>query len=270
MIVFLHIHKTGGTTFRFILERNFGCSNCHTNQTRRKVFSLADFEFMKKVFPRLQSMSGHNLVDPLRFPVADPFYGTFLREPVARVISHYQDSVLRGQNKLTFEECLQAHDHLNNWQVKLIAGGEDLDKAKQFLERCDFIGLTEKFDLSLHLLERLAPCPLDLQYERLIVAKDREIQKSLLRDDRMTELARKHNQLDMELYQFATHEIFPRLCQKAGINPEDKAASYETPRKILRLKYQLGRFYNRVLFRELCKIRYKFNPDPLESTLYSG
>jgi uncharacterized Fe-S cluster-containing radical SAM superfamily protein len=258
VIIFLHIQKTGGSSFVSILDRNFSCSNCHAYQTRREIFSLADFEFVKMVFPRLRCIVGHNLVDPLRFSVADPFYVTFLREPVDRVISHYQFSVVRGKNKMTFEESLQQHDHLNNWQVKLMAGGENLDKAKRFLERCGFVGLTEHFDLSLHVLERLGPCKLDLHYKRRKVAEDNEIRKSLLGDNRMMELARKHNTLDMELYQFAVNEIFPKLCQKAGINPSDKVTSYEMFTSDLPLKYRLGRFYNKVFFRQICKVRYKF------------
>ena len=132
MIIFLHIQKTGDSSFVSILDRNFSCSNCHAYQTRREIFSLADFEFVKTAFPRLRSIVGYNLVDPLRFSVADPFYVTFLREPVARVLSHYQFSVVKGKNKMTFEESLQKQNHLNNWQVKLMAGGENLDKAKRF------------------------------------------------------------------------------------------------------------------------------------------
>jgi uncharacterized Fe-S cluster-containing radical SAM superfamily protein len=259
MIVFLHIQKTAGSSFVFILDRNFGCSNCHAYQTQTEIFSAADFKFVKKMFPRLRSIVGHNLVDPLRFSVADPFYVTFLREPVARVISHYQASVVRGSNRMTFEECLQKQGHLNNWQVKLMAGGENLDKAKRFLERCGFIGLTEQFDLSLRVLERLAPCELDLHYKRRKVAKDNEIKQSLLHDNRMIELARNHNTLDLELHQFAVNEIFPKLCQKAGITPADRVASYEILANDKPLKYRLGRFYNKVLFRQICKVRNKIN-----------
>lgn len=260
MIIFLHIHKTGGTSFRSILEKNLGASCCHTNQTRGDLFSQADLEFAKKVFPKLGAITGHNLVNPLQLKVANPFYATFLREPVERAISHYQDSVVRGTNRRSFEESLQTDTHLNNWQVKLMAGGENLDQAKRFLERCDFIGLTEHFNLSLQVFGTLAPRPMNLRYRRLIVARDNQIQKNLLADPRMLELARKHNQLDLELYAFAANEIFPKLCRKAGLNPLDKISSFEVSTNDLRLKYKFGRVYNKV-FRQIYKVRRRvFHP----------
>lgn len=260
MIIFLHIHKTGGTSFRSILEKNLGASCCHTNQTRGDLFSQADLEFAKKVFPKLGAITGHNLVNPLQLKVANPFYATFLREPVERAISHYQDSVVRGTNRRSFEESLQTDTHLNNWQVKLMAGGENLDQAKKFLERCDFIGLTEHFNLSLQVFGKQAPRPMNLRYRRLIVARDNQIQKNLLADPRMLELARKHNQLDLELYAFAANEIFPKLCRKAGLNPLDKISSFEVSTNDLRLKYKFGRVYNKV-FRQIYKVRRRvFHP----------
>jgi hypothetical protein len=195
-------------------------------------------------------------VDPLQYSVPDPFYATFLREPVARAISHYQDTVLRGTNQATFAESLQKLDRLNNWQTKLMAGGEDLAKAKRFLECCDFIGFTEKFNHSLQVFGKLAPWPLDLNYQRLIVAKNNQIQKALLADPRMLELAREHNRLDLELYAFALNEIFPKLCQKAGVNLADPAPSYEVSTNGHRLKYKCGRIYNK-LFRQVYKVRRK-------------
>jgi hypothetical protein len=255
VIVFLHIHKTGGTSFRSILEKNFGASCCHTNQTRRDLFCQSDLEFVKKFFPSLRAITGHNLVDPLQFTVPDPFYATFLREPVARVISHYQDQVLRGTNRATFAESLKTSTRLNNWQVKLMAGGENLGKAKRFLERCSFIGLTEKFNLSLQVFGKLAPSPMNLNYKRLIVAKNSKIQKALLADPQMLALAREHNRLDLELYEFALNEIFPRLCRKAGVNPADQVPSYEVATNDGQLKFRSSRLFNKVWFRQVYKIR---------------
>jgi hypothetical protein len=225
------------------------------------MFSQADLKFVKKVFPKLNAITGHNLVDPLRFSVPSPFYATFMREPVARVISHYQHVVLGGKKMTAFEDSLREISYLNNWQVKLMAGGENLDKAKRFLERCDFIGLTEKFNLSLQVFGKLAPSPLNLNYKRLIVAKNDKIQKTLLADPRMLELAREHNKLDLELYAFALNEIFPKLCRKAGVNPADKAASYEIPKNDMMVKYKFGRIYNKI-FRQVYKVRNAiFNPN---------
>jgi sulfotransferase famil protein len=255
MIVCLHIPKTGGTSFNFILENNFGFRNCHTNQNDRSTFTQADLEFARKCYPALRSIVGHNLVDPAQLTVPEPFYMTILREPVARVISHYQYSVQRGNNKKSFEETLRASENLENLQVKIIAGGRDLDKAKRFLERCAFVGLTEKFDLSLRVLERLSPWPLKLGYQRRVVAESNTLKDALKRDERMLELAREYNKLDLALYQFAVDEIFPRLCEKARVNPAEKVPPYSSDAPRETLNYRLSKVYSKV-FRNICKFRY--------------
>jgi hypothetical protein len=255
MIVCLHIPKTGGTSFNFILENNFGIRNCHTNQNDRSTFTQADFDFARKCYPTLRSIVGHNLVDPMQLSVEEPFYMTILREPVARVISHYQYSVQRGNNKKTFEETLRASENLENLQVKIIAGARDLDKAKRFLERCAFVGLTEKFDLSLRVLERLSPWPLKLGYQRRVVAESNTLKDTLKRDERMLDLAREYNKLDLALYQFAVDEIFPRLCEKARVNPAEKVPSYSSDAPRETLNYRLSKVYSKV-FRTICKVRY--------------
>jgi len=43
MIVFLHIPKTAGSTFQFILENTFGVSACHTNHTKQDFFPTGRF-----------------------------------------------------------------------------------------------------------------------------------------------------------------------------------------------------------------------------------
>jgi hypothetical protein len=255
MIVCLHIPKTGGTSFNVILENSFGMRNCHTNQTNRSTFTQADFEFARKCHPGLRSLVGHNLVNPGQLTVPNPFFMTILREPVARVISHYQYSIQNGHNQKSFAETVRASENLENLQVKLIAGGPDLDKAKRFLEQCAFVGITEKFDLSLRVLERLSPYRLELNYERRMVARGNEVKDSVKSDERMIELARAYNKLDIALYEFAVNEVFPRLCRKAGVDPAEKVPSYQSAGSTKRLNYQLSRVYSK-LFRHLCRLRY--------------
>src|SRR6185436_4864074 len=119
MMIFLHIPKTGGTSFRFVLENSFGVFHCHTAHTRKTVFQQEDLNFVRRMFPGLRSIAGHNLVDPPRLTAPDPFYMTFMREPISRVISHYQDGVLRRHNQETFEQALRRSEELENLHVKL-------------------------------------------------------------------------------------------------------------------------------------------------------
>ncbi|PWU22100.1 MAG: hypothetical protein C5B50_00170 [Verrucomicrobia bacterium] len=257
MIVFVHVPKTAGSTFQFILENSFGIRACHTNHTKKKIFDQDDFNFARKIFPGLRSISGHNLGDPFRLSVPDPYYITFLREPVARVISQYQDSVLLGGNKKSFEECLRADETLENAHVKMLAGERNLDKARTFLERCDFVGLTEKFDLSLRLLERLSPLKLNLNYKRRRVSAVNAIKNAILNDARILDQIRECNRLDLELYAFATDQIFPKLCAKAGVDSSEKVTSYDRYDSEIHFKFLVFSLYNMLFYRQLCKLRYK-------------
>ncbi len=260
MYLFLHIPKTAGTTFQLILENNFGITYCHLGHLGKKIADQKDLDFTRKFFPWLRSISGENLLDPLRFAIPDPFYMTILREPVARTFSYYQDEVLRGQRKLTFEEMLKADPGARDTQVTWLAGQRDLDRAKMVLEKMKWIGLTEKFDLSLQVLNRLIPKPLNMAYRRKVVARDNSLKKSLEQDPRMIDIAREFNRLDLELYDFATREIFPGLCARAGLSPTDKVASFETEMSDLRPNFLLSRFYNQTFFRQVCKVYRRRRP----------
>jgi hypothetical protein len=255
MIVFLHIPKTAGSTFQFILENTFGISACHSNHAKKPVFRQDDFEFAQIFFPFMKSLAGHNLVDPLSLNVPDPFHITFLREPLARVFSHYQDSVLTGGKTWAFEEFMRQSDFAENLHVRLMAGERNLDKAKRYLERCDFVGLTEKFNLSLHILGKLSPHPLNLNYLRRRTAPTNAICRPLTGDLRMVELARESNQLDLALYEFATREIFPKFCARTGFKPEDPVASYDKYTSEWQWRYRVCHFYGLSIYRQFAKFR---------------
>ncbi len=255
MIVFLHIPKTAGSTFQFILENTFGISACHSNHTKRPIFRQDDFEFARKFFPRMKSLAGHNLLDPLALNLPGAFHMTFLREPIARVFSHYQDTILTGSQTWTFEEFMRQSDFAENLHVRFMAGERNLDKAKKYLERCSFVGLTEKFDLSLHLLKKLSPLPLNLNYKRRRTAATNTIRQPVASDPRWIELARKHNELDLALYEFAVKEIFPKFCARAGFTPDSPVESFDTYTSDRHWHYRLCHLYNQFVFRQFGKLR---------------
>jgi hypothetical protein len=254
MIFFLHIPKTAGTTFQFILENNFGVSHCHLGHLGNKVADQKDFDFARKCFPMMRSIAGHNLADPVRFNAPDPFYVTFLREPIARIFSHYQDNFTRGNRNQTFEDMVRQDETMVNIQVKRIAGSANLDKAKANLEKFNFVGLTEKFDLSLHMLGKICPKKINYSYKRKVTARDNSIRKSLESDRRMVDMAREYNRLDLELYDFAVKEIFPKFLAQTGLSLTDKVTSFDKYKSELRPNFLLHRLYNQTFFRQLCKL----------------
>lgn len=254
MLFFLHIPKTAGTTFQYILENSLGVFHCHFGHLGKHVVDQQDIDFTRKLFPWLRSIAGENLVDPLRLSVPNPFYITFLRDPVARVFSHYQDEVLRGGKTISFEEMLAADETLTNTSVKRLAGREDLDRAKQVLEKFNFVGLTEKFDLSLHMLQKICPVRLNYNYKRKVTARDNSIKKSLESDSRIVDLVREKNKLAIQLYEFAVKEIFPKLCSQTGYSPADKVESFDKFKGEIRPNFLLHRLYNQTFYRNVCKL----------------
>ena len=57
MIVPLHIPKTPGSTFQFILETSFGLPACPTNYTKKKNSQEEDFT-LKEIFPKFCAQTG--------------------------------------------------------------------------------------------------------------------------------------------------------------------------------------------------------------------
>ncbi len=259
MIGFVHVNKTGGTTFKFILRNSFGLRHCDLqSKLPRHPVTEADLRFAGKIFPfGLKSVAGHGLIDPRHHLSGPHDYVTFLRDPLARAASHYQHLLRarhRYQKTYSFEEFLE-DTRLHNLQVKTIAGSEDLDKAWHELEKhYHFVGLTERFDESLRLLQALGPYPLDLRYQRLHVAQDNTAKREVLDNPEKRALLTEQNALDMELYQYVQKKVYPDQLRKAsGVPPPPMA--FRRPGPLRSYRYKLNRAYHQAVYRTLVKLR---------------
>jgi hypothetical protein len=222
IIVFSHIPKTAGMNLHSILRRHFGINHLGINSSSGKKYTT--YESLKQVltsFPHLKSIGGHGMqawVDYKEFEQRLKWY-TFLRKPLERVLSHYQHQTLRKTHHRTFEEFLNNKPY-QNWSVKMLAGEDNIDKAKQILhEKFLFVGLTERFNESLLLMRKnLQLQNFDPRYTvKVNVAKSNsiaaEIKENLSRYEDMIYVS---NRLDMELYTYAETVIFPEQLIKYG------------------------------------------------------
>ena len=255
MFVFEHIPKTAGTTLKFILRNNFGMYHCDANLTKKDPFTKKELRLAKKIFPSIKSISGHNLKETTtHLNDKDHLHITVLREPVKRCLSHFQDNCLRHGNTLPFEEWILM-DRVQNLQVKHITGEENLEKAKKILkEKFFFVGLTERFDESLQLFKAISPCKVNINYKKKVVASNNTIKNELLKEPDKVELAKKYNQLDLELYQFVKEELFTQKMNENAELIEQTEKPREKYKSVLTLNYQMSVFYNKFIYKILLKL----------------
>ncbi|MFW5983072.1 MAG: sulfotransferase family 2 domain-containing protein [bacterium] len=211
-ICFIHIERAGGTTLHHIFQNNFPLSYLVLYPRYGKSskygyeFSSDQLRKLTKTLPFIKGIGGHTTRAYLNYESAinkkDIYYITFLRDPVKRYISHFNFQLYRKNINWSIEEFTERKE-FNNFQTKRIAGEPNLDKAKKILDnKIDFIGITEKFDESLLLLQN------EMKYLNVHYRKYNEIknnQKITIDDfsQKIKEKILNINAKDIELYNFA-------------------------------------------------------------------
>ena len=189
VLIFMHIPKCGGTTLTSILTeavpegRRFSVDGRNVAGSRRALAALPDGE-RRRIDLLLGHLSHgwHELLAP-----RPARYFTIVREPVARVVSHYNyvrshdghylhSAVVEG--KMTLADYVESGitTEVNDGQVRQISGAEDivqvpygpssigygadhgalLERALGNIERHFLlVGLLERFDESMRRLQRL-------------------------------------------------------------------------------------------------------------------
>jgi hypothetical protein len=254
LIAFVHIQKAAGTSLKFILKNSLGVRHSDVNPVTPpydRPFDMDDLAFVRSTNPWLCSISGHEIIEPTRHlgAAARPF--TMLRDPVSRSMSHYQDKVARGGRNITFEQFVS--DPANrNFQVRKIAGGEDLAKAVRLLrERYFFVGLAERFAESVRTLRNLCPYPLDIRCRPQNVAVDRSISEALASDPDAMERLRESNRLDQQLWDHVADQLLPELAERAG--GSRGAALPSLGRGSVPWRFHVSRVYHKLVYRPLLK-----------------
>jgi len=131
-LLFLHIHKTAGTTLNRILEREYNPFLIYTIEGKRIEWSLNHFKRLsERRRTALKVVKGHMSFGLHEFLPQSSTYITFLRDPIERCISSYAYSKGNrfnpfhgriNQENLNLAQFLAIAPWNNNLQCKAIAG----------------------------------------------------------------------------------------------------------------------------------------------------
>lgn len=223
MVVFVHIPKNGGSTFRgSILARNFG--RRHLNLYHEEpgyFFSGSEIEQLLSRY-RIDSISSHGIRWPLPRYRGVAYYVTFLRDPVDRALSLYYHERRKTTgtshcSQLSFEEYLDTRVHednaLSNYQTYHICGGCDLEAAKDILRQFMLVGLIDQYDESLILLrkriEEIYP-EFSICYTKRNVSAERFLNQESLPGEVYQRIVAL-NSMDLQLYEWAKQSLNSRI-----------------------------------------------------------
>jgi hypothetical protein len=221
-IIFLHIGRTAGTTLNSILDRQYPRRSTYQFDSHRLTESIAEFRGLPEDRRRgMRVVRGHvsfGIHESLPGPWT---YITLLRDPVERLISHYQYVRERPHrlSRRVIEESMTLEDYirsgisveLNDWQTRVLAGATNapfgttdramLDRALGNVEQhFAVVGLSERFEETVVMLKQ------SLGWKRawftnLNATRDRP-PRAAVPDDALRAI-REVNALDIELYERA-------------------------------------------------------------------
>lgn len=235
-LVFIHILKTAGQSVMQVLEANF--------PKRDRLF--ANSHDIVKLPPgslnRYRLILGHNYYNIHELLGRKPVYMTFLRDPVARTISHYfhwkrtdTHKFYEKVNSQTLAEFVTdpvTRPAVFNYQTRWIASDnvlkpaavnarDLLEVAKQRLEEFAFVGLVEDFDRSIDALVGQFGWKMPRHLEKRNVGKQRAKVADFPAET--LQLIREATQGDAELCEFARALFDRRYPELAAGLPDDLA-----------------------------------------------
>jgi Sulfotransferase family len=200
-LIFVHLPKTAGTSFRYAMEltlgaertlKDYGLESPDTSALIRESIYSDHKELLASqiVQQRIKFLTGHfNASRYLLILDAQVRWCTFVRHPVQRLISEYNHFVRHHAYKKSLEEfCYEPF--ARNRQSQLLYGLEPNDFF--------FIGITELYEESIAKFNRLTGLNIPCLQENVFRA---QLTKQYQIDNRLLEIITENNLDDFKLYE---------------------------------------------------------------------
>jgi len=208
LLVFMHIPKTGGSTLREIVARQYKSNEVWTfgtiYQFREKIGEIS-----KDRIAQIKGLQGHACFGEVHRPFDKPFtYITMLRDPVERIISlHRRHGIGKNLSLNNFVTNPQFQFATRNTQTRYASAMSppNLERAKNNFENYfAVVGITEMFDESIFMMKKKLGWG-DINYRKKNVTSNRPTREEV--SNKVIEIIKEKNELDTELYNYAKERL---------------------------------------------------------------
>ncbi|MEM7756955.1 MAG: sulfotransferase family 2 domain-containing protein [Cyanobacteria bacterium P01_A01_bin.40] len=233
-VIFLHLPKAAGTTLCDIFLRQYQAESIHLLDGTN--FDQAQEDF-KQLSPeekaQIKILMGHMYFGLHEYLPHPATYVTMLRNPIDRVVSYYHfikkarnhpDYEMMKTKNISIEDyCQMGVVNMCNGQTRFLSGNQEsafngseiLEQAKKNLqEYFSVVGIQEKFDESLLMLRNKLAWKKMPYYYRRNTNRTKSYRQEISNSTRA--VIEKYNELDLELYEYATKIFEQKLKQQNG------------------------------------------------------
>ena len=260
--------KVGGKTLSFYLKCHFGIGHLMVAHARNApAYTREELKEDLQLNPWLRSIGGHMLRPYVDFgSIRRPLlWYTIMRDPIERSICHYQQQYHTGFHRCeTLRKWFDKYPRRAYWQVGMLAGGKNLEKAKGvLLKKFVVVGINEHYEESLFLIaqklgfegfqfndRRAVAVPPEVpEFDRRVREEAEEMKDELL--ERLS--------VDIELYRFARRHFFDRQIDAYGRErfAKDLDAHLEKCKRVGRLncRYVSAQLFQKFVYMPIVRVR---------------
>ena len=274
MVLFSHIHKSGGTTLKWIMRNSFGLRHLevdplhpqaafpntaayHPNgviDRAKSSLKPIDGEGLARItesFPHVVSLQSHNL--SCAQDLGDHRWFTYLRDPRKQVASWFQYLIQVGKRTdLEFFSYMK-NEFAHERQCKMLSGQPDFAASvKTITDRNVFCGFVEDFDRSLLLLKHVQIPELRPAYTARGIAREKGIASDLLNDPEALRVIDAATVEDRQLYDYVQTEVYPAYIEAYGGALDADLAAFQTREgNFNKLRLNLSRMQSRLIYERL-------------------